>query len=105
MTRNLKAYNTNLTLNCLNWSKVKTPIHPYKLPKSVGKLKYDDKSPASESSVHRKHSFGKIYAKNAWGKKTRSGPGSLLSSTVRIRQILDLVVEKLKIHLHKATIR
>lgn len=104
MNRNLKANNTNLTLNCLNWSKVKTPIHPYKLPKSVGKVKFDNKSPESESSVHRKHSFVKIYAKNAWGKKTKSGPGSLLSSTVRIRKILDLVVEKLKIHLKKATI-
>jgi hypothetical protein len=84
---------------------VKTPIHPYKLPKGVGKVEFDNKSPGSESSVHRKHSFGKIYAKNVWGKKTKSGPGSLLSSTVRIRQILDLVLEKLKIHLNKATIR
>ena len=68
-------------------------------------MTFDAKSPGSESSVHRKDSFGKIYSKNSWGSETKSGPGSLMSSTVRIRQILDLVVEKLKIHLNKDTIR
>ena len=59
----------------------------------------------SESSEHRKASFGKIFAKGAWGSKSKSGPGSLLSATIRIRKMLDQVVDKLKIHLNKEVIR
>ena len=71
----------------------------YKVAKAGAELK------ESESSEHRKASFGKIFAKGEWGSKSKSGPGSLLSATIRIREMLGQVVDKLKIHLNKEVIR
>eukprot|EP00092_Neocalanus_flemingeri_P008003 GFUD01008635.1.p1 GENE.GFUD01008635.1~~GFUD01008635.1.p1 ORF type:complete len:329 (+),score=89.43 GFUD01008635.1:265-1251(+) len=103
--RKLKSTTLNSTLDCILWTPVSISPHPYKLPDRTDNVKVEEKSYKSESSGHRKDSFVEIYAKNAWGKESKSGPGSLLPSTIRIRNILDLLVEKLKTHLNKDKIR
>lgn len=105
--RSLSLNHTNTTLDCMSWLPVSVPYHPFKLPTSEN---YKAANPEaelieSESSEHRKASFGKIFAEGAWGSKSKSGPGSLLSATIRIRKMLDQVVDKLKIHLNKEVIR
>ena len=72
-----------------------------KFHKAMEKIKDE----VGETSEHRKNSFGKIFEKGSWGSKSKSGPGSLLSSTVRMREILGKVVERIKIHLKKEKIR
>ena len=58
-----------------------------------------------ENSKHRKKSFEEIWEHNSWGREAKSGPGSLLKNTVRMRKTLGIVVEKLKIALGKNSIK
>ena len=70
----------------------------------VGKVESRELT-GTEDAEHRKQSFKKIFDKNLWGSKSKSGPGSLLTSTVNIRNILDKVIDKVKTHLNKEQIR
>jgi len=58
----------------------------------------------TESDLHRKESFQKIWSANAWGKETKSGPGSLLKNTNSMRRVLDRVVNKVKMTLKKESL-
>ena len=104
--RSLFLNHTNTTLDCLSWAPVLLPYHhPYKLPTSEDNTKEDTDLTESETSQHRKESFERIFDTGEWGSQSKSGPGSLLSATIRIRKMLNLVVDKLKIHLNKEEIR
>ena len=59
---------------------------------------------SNEEKEQRKKSFEKIFDTNAWG-KSKSGPGSLISATDRIRKVLNSVIDELKHHLKKDKIR
>ena len=61
--------------------------------------------PQAESGKHRSESFKKIFDQNLWGNETKSGPGSGISATINIRNILDIVINKLKTLLNKKIIR
>jgi len=58
----------------------------------------------TESPQNRKESFAKIWSDNVWGKQSKSGPGSLLSTTVNIRKVLKSVIAKIKAVLHKKSV-
>ena len=67
---------------------------------SVGDMEYE-----SEDSVARKDKFVQIFDNNWWmSKVSRSGEGSELTNTVRVQQVLDKVVERLKKDLGKDVI-
>ena len=67
------------------------------------KIEEPDKT-SNEEKEQRKKSFEKIFDTNAWG-KSKSGPGSLISATDRIRKALNSVIDKLKQHLKRDKIR
>ena len=58
-----------------------------------------------EDSEHRKKSFAEIWDQNVWGSSSKSGPGSLLRNTGRIREALGFVIDHLKIALNKTSIK
>ena len=51
----------------------------------------------AEDGSHRKESFQKIFDNNVWGSESKSGPGSLLSATVNIRNALNSVIRLMEI--------
>ena len=59
----------------------------------------------AESGKHRSESFKNIFNQNLWGPETKSGHGSTISATSDIRNTLDMVIKKIKIHLNKNKIR
>ena len=60
---------------------------------------------ANEDSAGRKNKFIQIFDNNWWmSKVSRSGEGSELTNTVRVEQVLDRVVERLKKDLGKDVI-
>ena len=67
--------------------------------------KSDKVAQDAEDGSHRKESFQKIFDNNVWGSESKSGPGSLLSATVNIRNTLHSVIDKVKLHLNKEKIR
>jgi len=93
----------NLTRDCVTWTPLPTQ---YSSPKKDGKSSPSpvEKKRVTESDVHRKESFQKIWSANAWGKKTKSGPGSLLKNTNNMRRVLDRVVKKVKEILNKESV-
>jgi len=87
-----------LTYDCLSWKPVRI-----EMPKGEYHIKQeesnDDNNTDEETSEHRRNSFAKIYEEGEWGSQSKSGPGSLLEATVRMRKILGEVVDKIKDHL------
>ena len=63
-----------------------------------------EKASNEEDDAHRVKSFEKIFETNAWG-QSKSGPGSLIPETGRIRNVLDSVIEETKKYLNKDKIR
>ena len=102
---NLTQHSKNLiSKDCQKWNKIDTPSHKYSLP--VNALNSEDAERASneEDDAHRVKSFEKIFETNAWG-QSKSGPGSLIPATGRIRNVLDSVIEETKKYLNKDKIR
>ena len=102
---NLTQHSKNLiSKDCQKWNKIDTPSHKYALP--VNALNSEDAEKASneEDDAHRVKSFEKIFETNAWG-QSKSGPGSLIPATGRIRNVLDSVIEETKKYLNKDKIR
>ena len=93
-----------LTYDCLSWKPVRI-----EMPKGEYHMKQeesnDDNNTDEETSEHRRKSFAKIYEEGEWGSQSKSGPGSLLEATVRMREILGEVVDKIKDHLSSQKIR
>ena len=59
--------------------------------------KSDKVAQDAEDGSHRKESFQKIFDNNVWGSESKSGPGSLLSATVNIRNALNSVIRLMEI--------
>ena len=89
---------------CITWEKVFIPTHNYRLPEDSSKAD-EQIIPSGEDNVKRKLSFQMIFDTNAWGRETKSGPGSQISSTHNIRNILNSVVEKIKTVLERDEIK
>jgi len=89
---------------CITWEKVFIPSHNYRLPENSSKAD-EQIIPSGEDNVKRKLSFQMIFDTNAWGRETKSGPGSQISSTHNIRNILNSVVEKIKTVLERDEIK
>jgi len=87
-----------ISYDCKSWTPIKIDI-----PKEEQRKKehgsQDAKEADGETSEHRRKSFAKIYAEDEWGTVAKSGPGSLLSETVNMREILGAGVDKIKEHL------
>merc|ERR1712133_136696 len=49
-------------------------------------------------------SFKQIWEDKAWGKETKSGPGSILQNTVNMRKVLASVTDRIKLELNKPMI-
>jgi len=82
---------------CITWEKAFIPTHDYRLPgKSSESEENEEIIPPGEDNTNRKLSFNIIFDTNAWGKETKSGPGSQISTTHNIRNILSSVIEKIK---------
>ena len=92
-----------ITKDCQKWNAVKTSSHKYVLPINAKKSESADSS-SNEEGDHRMKSFKKIFDTNAWG-QSKSGPGSLISATERIRAVLNAVIEETKKYLKKDKIR
>ena len=99
---NLQNLESIQSFDCLSWKLGDS--HEYVLPRNAKKIKLETMQTQSEDNEHRKESFKKIFKTNAWG-KSKSGPGSFLSATKRIRAILDSVIEQLKTYLNKDKLR
>jgi len=87
-------------MDCLTWlplphSSSKPPVKVNKKPSlNIG----------TESDVDRAESFKQIWEDNAWGKETKSGPGSLIQNTVNMRKVLASVTDRIKLELNKPII-
>ena len=111
-TGHINEYLENLTQHskkliskdCQKWNTIDIPSHKYALP--VNALNSEDAEKASneEDDAHRVKSFEKIFDTNAWG-QSKSGPGSLIPATGRIRNVLDSVIEETKKYLNKDKIK
>ena len=98
-------YNKNLaSKDCQKWNLINTPSHKYVLPVSTQKSENVEKGSNEEDDKHRIKSFEKIFDTNAWG-ESKSGPGSLIPATERIRNVLDSVIKETKKYLKKDKIR
>ena len=86
-----------VTKDCQKWNVVKTPSHKYVLPINAKKSESPESS-SNEEGDHRMKSFKKIFDTNAWG-QSKSGPGSLISATERIRAVLNAVIGETKKYL------
>ena len=99
-------YNKNLaSKDCQKWNLINTPSHKYVLPVLTQKSENVEKGSNEEDDKHRIKSFEKIFDTNAWGQESKSGPGSLIPATGRIRNVLDSVIEETKKYLKKDKIR
>lgn len=90
----------NVTRDCVTWAaltKPKSETRPVNLESAPQKT-------ASESDLHRKESFAKIWDGNSWGKEAKSGPGSLLENTLKMRKVLGLMIERIKKALNKDSV-
>ena len=102
---NILQYNKNLaSKDCQKWNMINTPSHKYVLPVFTQKSENVEKGSNEEDDKHRIKSFEKIFDTNAWG-ESKSGPGSLIPATGRIRNVLDSVIEETKKYLKKDKIR
>ena len=101
----LLKYSKNLiSKDCQKWFMIKTPPHKYVLPKLTQISENVENTSNEEDDQHRIKSFEKIFDTNAWG-QSKSGPGSLIPATGRIRNVLDSVIEETKKYLKKDKIR
>lgn len=101
----LLQYSENLiSKDCQKWFMIKTPSHKYVLPKLTQISENVENASNEEDDKHRIKSFEKIFDTNAWG-QSKSGPGSLIPATGRIRNVLDSVIEETKKYLKKDKIR
>ena len=57
-----------------------------------------------EEKEYRRNRFNRIFNQNEWG-ESKSGHGSLQSSTKRIKAVLGSVIDEIKKHLKKDQIR
>ena len=89
------------THDCIGWSKVGLPDHNRNNNKTERKLDLV----TGEEDEHRKKSFAQIWEQNSWGSESKSGPGSILKNTGRIREILGIVIDQLKKALNKTSIK
>jgi len=87
-----------ITYDCISWTPVTIEMPKEKSKKPLKEINAENDS--EETSEHRRKSFAKIYADGEWGSESKSGPGSLLGATVRMREILGVVVDKIKDHLN-----
>ena len=79
-------------------------ILPY-IPRDEHNDSVVDMEYENEDSAARKDKFIQIFDNNWWmSKVSRSGEGSELTYTVRVEQVLDKVVERLKKYLGKDVI-
>lgn len=86
--------------DCVTWK----PLDPApSLPQNQSVPEWIKKktNKTSESRKHRKDSFAWIWDKLVWGTVSRSGSGSLLTSTASVRNILSVLVDKIKSDLGK----
>ena len=98
-------YNKNLaSKDCQKWNLINTPFPKYVLPVLTQKSENVENASNEEDDKHRIKSFEKIFDTNAWG-QSKSGPGSLIPATGRIRNVLDSVIEETKKYLKKDKIR
>lgn len=94
----------SITRDCVTWTPLPTQYSAkQEAYKSSSKVEKVEKG-VTESDLHRKESFQKIWSANAWGKETKSGPGSLLKNTNSMRRVLDRVVNKVKKTLKKESV-
>jgi len=91
----------SITRDCITWTPLPTQ---YSAKQGANKLSSKIEKGVTESDLHRKESFEKIWSANAWGKETKSGPGSLLKNTNSMRRVLDRVVNKVKMTLKKESV-
>jgi len=81
-----------VSFDCIKW----TPVR-IEMPEPRDFIqKQETVEEIEETAEHRKESFVKVYAEGQWGSDVKSGPGSLMSQSVRMREILGIVVDKLK---------
>ena len=81
-----------MSFDCINWTPVRIEMP---VPHDVIQQE-ETMEEIEETAEHRKESFAKVYAESQWGSVVKSGPGSLMSQSVRMREILGIVVDKLK---------
>ena len=97
----ISQYSENLmSKDCQEWDKIETPSHKYILPINTQKTESAKITNDEEDDEHRIKSFEKIFDTNAWG-QSKSGPGSLIPVTGRIRNVLKSVIEETKKYLKK----
>ena len=102
---NLTHYSKKLiSKDCQKWNTIYIPSHKYALPVNALNSEDAEKARNEEDDAHRVKSFEKIFDTNAWG-QSKSGPGSLIPATGRIRNVLDSVIEETKKYLNKDKIR
>lgn len=91
----------SITRDCVTWTPLPTQ---YSEKQEARKASRKVEKGVTESDLHRKESFQEIWSANAWGKETKSGPGSLLKNTNNMRRVLDRVVNKVKLALKKESL-
>jgi len=99
--RSQPLFDDSITRDCVTWTPLPTQ---YSTKQGGRRLSSKVEKGVTESDLHRKESFQKIWSGNAWGKESKSGPGSLLKNTNSMRRVLDRVVNKVKMTLKKESL-
>ena len=96
--------------DCISWDPISWKHDYYDevlsfIPETEHSDSVFDTEYENEDSAARKEKFIQIFDNNWWmSKVSRSGEGSELTNTVRVEQVLDRVVERLKKDLGKDVI-